>query len=45
MKEREQNDLLSLGNMVRGGYSGIIANAGKVIAVEIDKNLIPILNL
>lgn len=32
MREREQNDLLSLGSMVRGGYSSIIANAGKVIA-------------
>lgn len=33
MKDREHNDLLSLGSMVRGGYSGIIANAGKVVAV------------
>jgi len=32
MKERDQNDLLSLGSMMRGGYSSLIANAGKVIA-------------
>ena len=33
MKEREQNDLLSLGSMMRQGYSGLIANAGKVVAL------------
>ena len=32
MKERDQNDLLSLGSMMRQGYSGLIANAGKIIA-------------
>lgn len=32
MKDREQNDLLSLGGMMKGGYSSVIANAGKVIA-------------
>lgn len=32
MKDKEQNELLALGNMMRGGYSSIISNAGKVIA-------------
>lgn len=31
--KRDENDLLSLGSMMRGGYSSVIANAGKVIAV------------
>ena len=31
--KKEENDLLSLGCMIRSGYSSIIANAGKVIAV------------
>ena len=29
----EQNDLLSLGGMIKGGFSSVIANAGKVVAV------------
>lgn len=33
MKRDDQNDLLSLGSMMRSGYSSVIANAGKVIAV------------
>ena len=33
MKKDEQNDLLSLGSMMRSGYSSAITNAGKVIAV------------
>ena len=33
MKRDEPNDLLALGGMMRGGYSSLIANAGKVVAV------------
>ena len=32
MRREENNDLLSLGSMMRGGYSAVITNAGKVIA-------------
>ena len=31
--KKEENDLLSLGSMMRSGFSSVIANAGKVIAV------------
>ena len=33
MKNEKQNDLLQLGDMMHGGYSAFISNAGKVIAV------------
>ena len=33
MKRDEPNDLLALGGMMRGGYSSLITNAGKVVAV------------
>lgn len=31
--KKEENDLLTLGSMMKGGYSSVIANAGKVIAL------------
>lgn len=33
MKKENMSDLLELGGMVKGGYSTLIANAGKIIAV------------